>query len=375
MVYRQVGDPYIQPLTPFPENEHRVAKRSRLLFPSKRRRAGPASVAALMSVMARSTTQAITAASKITKAATKTTTRPARKTAAQPAPRARGGAGRFTAGTHAGASGSRTYKLFMPRAAGEEGATLPLLVMLHGCGQTPDDFAKGTRMNLLAEELGVIVLYPAQPRSAHPNRCWNWFRASDQGRDAGEMDILAGMVRAIQARHPVDPRRIYAAGLSAGASCAMLLAHAYPEIFAAVGCHSGLPINAARDKGSAVLAIKQGWPGTRLVDAIPTIVFHGEEDKVVTPRNGRLVALRALETYRPLATVEKRGAVADGRAYIRTQHRIGRGRAYVEHWLIKGSGHAWSGGSRTGRFVDPSGPDASREMLRFFLKHKNTRRT
>lgn len=278
---------------------------------------------------------------------------------------------RFLAGRFSCEAGTRAYKLYVPAAAaGQAGAGLPLVVMLHGCGQTPDDFARGTRMNALAEARGVIVLYPAQPRDAHANRCWNWFRPADQERDGGEPAILAGMVRMILDGHPADPARVYVAGLSAGASAAMTLAHAYPELFAAVGCHSGLPRGAARDHGGALIAMQRGSPGTRLAHPMPTIVFHGSEDHVVAPRNGRLVALRALETHPRLTVVEQARQVPDGRAYVRTSHRIGRGRSWVEHWLVKGSGHAWSGGARAGRFVDPAGPDASAEMLRFFLRHR-----
>ena len=247
--------------------------------------------------------------------------------------------------------------------------------MLHGCGQTPEDFAKGTGMNALAEQLGVIVVYPAQPREAHPNRCWNWFRPEDQARDGGEPALLASLTRDVLARHGADPARVYVAGLSAGGATAMLLAHAYPDLFAAVGCHSGLPPGAAGDKTAAIIAMKQGSPGQRLARPVPTIIFHGSDDRVVTPRNGRFLAIRAIETFPGLRAVELSRTVPGGRAYVRTSHRIGQGRSWVEHWLVKGAGHAWSGGSRAGRFVDPGGPDASAQMLRFFLRHRTSRKS
>nr|WP_162623784.1 PHB depolymerase family esterase [Paracoccus saliphilus] len=274
----------------------------------------------------------------------------------------------FRAGVHSCELGKRRYKIYVPAAAAA--APLPLLVMLHGCGQTADDFAKATRMNALAEEFHMLVLYPEQAREAHSNRCWNWFRRSDQGRGDGEPGLLATLTREIIAKHPVDPARVYVAGLSAGASAALVLGNAYPDLFAAVGAHSGLPVGAARDSTSALMAMGQGNPGDRPLAAIPTIIFHGSDDKVVNPRNGRFIAIRALEPFRGLRSTQTRGQVPGGRRYVKSAYRRGQGRPLVEEWLIDGSGHAWSGGSRAGRFVDPAGPDASRAMVRFFLRHK-----
>ena len=272
----------------------------------------------------------------------------------------------FSAGTHDCPQGSLAYRLFKP--AGAEGPR-PLLVMLHGCGQTPEDFATGTGMNLLAKERGVIVLYPGQSRQRHTSRCWNWSDAQNALRGHGEAAIIASLTRRIIEVHGADPARVYVAGLSAGASMALVLAHAYPELFAAVGAHSGLPLGSARDQTSAVLAMQRGNPGARLLRAVPTIVFHGSHDTVVNPRNGRLIAIRAREPFAGLRHVQTVGESAGGRSYGKTVDRIGAGRALVEHWNVRGAGHAWSGGSARGRFTDPKGPDASREMLRFFLRH------
>ncbi len=141
---------------------------------------------------------------------------------------------------HDGPFGTLDYKLYLPASATGAEHTLPVLVMLHGCGQTPDYFATGTGMNALAEELSVIVVYPAQSRQAQKNRCWNWYRRGDQSRVAGEPALLAGLTQDVLRSTPADPARVYVAGLSAGASMALILAAAYPEIFAAVGAHSGL---------------------------------------------------------------------------------------------------------------------------------------
>jgi poly(hydroxyalkanoate) depolymerase family esterase len=278
----------------------------------------------------------------------------------------------FSSLTHDGPFGSLDYKLYLPASATTAVRHLPVLVMLHGCGQTPDDFATGTGMNALAEELGFIVVYPAQNRQAQQNRFWNWYRRGDQSRITGEPAILASMTREALSTTPADPARIYVAGLSAGASMALILAATYPDIFAAVGAHSGLAVGAAHDASTAMFAMKHGAPGNRSPAPMPTINFHGEDDKVVHVRNGRYVAARAADAYPELVSAERKGRTHDGHPFVRQSHRKANGRSFTEFWVITGAGHAWSGGSPAGRFTDPAGPDASREMLRFMLQHRTT---
>ena len=278
----------------------------------------------------------------------------------------------FRSRTHDCTFGSLDYKLYLPACSATAVLPLPVLVMLHGCGQTPDDFATGTGMNALAEELGIIVVYPAQDRRAQQNRCWNWYRRGDQGRVAGEPALLASLMRDVLSTSPADPARVYVAGLSAGASMALILAATYPDIFSAVGAHSGLAWGAARDATSAAFAMKYGAPGHRATGPMPTINFHGEDDKVVHVRNGRYVAARADDAYADLRRTERTSRADGGHPYVRVSHRRGKGRSFTEFWVIKDAGHAWSGGSPAGRFTDPSGPDASREMLRFMLQHRTT---
>ena len=273
---------------------------------------------------------------------------------------------------HDCAVGSLGYKLYLPACVRTAVQPLPVLVMLHGCGQTPDDFATGTGMNALAEELGIIVVYPAQDRRAQQNRCWNWYRRGDQGRGAGEPALLASLTRDVVSIAPADPARVYVAGLSAGASMALILAATYPDIFAAVGAHSGLAWGAARDATTAALAMRHGAPGHRSPGPMPTIIFHGDEDKVVHVRNGRFIASRAADAYEGLRRTELSNRGHGGHPFVRLSHRRGRGRSFTEFWVVKDAGHAWSGGSRAGRFADPAGPDASREMMRFFLQHRTT---
>lgn len=273
--------------------------------------------------------------------------------------------GTFTGESFSNNAGSRCYKLYTPTST--DPRPRPLIVMLHGCTQSPDDFAAGTRMNICAEEHGCFVLYPEQATSANASKCWNWFKTSDQQRDQGEPLIIADLTRHIIQTHGIDPARVYVAGLSAGGAAAAVLAETYPDLYRAVGVHSGLACGAARDMPSAFMAMKgQGLPThTRTSFFVPTIVFHGDSDATVHPSNGAAVVARAAERSN-LQTMTETGETA-GRSFTRCLHRDKAGRTVVEDWVIHGAGHNWSGGSRAGSFTDDRGPDASREMLRFFL--------
>ncbi|MFV3131974.1 alpha/beta hydrolase family esterase [Niveispirillum sp. KHB5.9] len=274
----------------------------------------------------------------------------------------------FTTASHSEEAGTRAYKLYVPANRLEQ--PMPLIVMLHGCTQSPDDFAAGTGMNLAAEEHGFLVAYPEQPGSANANRCWNWFNAADQGRGRGEPALIAGITRRIMREHAVDPGRIYVAGLSAGAAAAVIMGAAYPELYAAVGVHSGLPLGAARDIPSAFAAMRSGTASGRGgISPVPTIIFHGDQDTTVHPANGSAVAAQAMASATGLRPTVSRGEVPGGRAYTRTTYADASGRGLCEHWAIHGTGHAWAGGSPSGSYTDPRGPDATREMVRFFYGH------
>jgi poly(hydroxyalkanoate) depolymerase family esterase len=274
-------------------------------------------------------------------------------------------AGLFISGSHTEAAGTRTYKLYVPPSY--RGQPLPLVVMLHGCKQDPDDFAAGTRMNDAASERGFFVLYPAQAQRSNGSRCWNWFQRKHQRRDKGEPSILAGMTRDVMQRYGIDPQRVYVAGLSAGGAMASILGSAYPDLFAAVGVHSGLPTGSATDVPSAFAAMN----GTAVTEAQgtsmpPTIVFHGDQDATVHPSNGeRVVAASAGHAQAEF----ERGRHSNGRRFTRRSFRDVSGRVVAEHWAVHGSGHAWSGGSAHGSYTDAQGPDATEEMLRFFFSH------
>ena len=261
---------------------------------------------------------------------------------------------------------------------------LPLVVMLHGCKQNAPDFALGTGMNALAAQTPCLVLYPEQRPKANQMRCWNWFESAHQGPHAGEPAMLAALTRHVMAGHPVDPTRVYIAGLSAGGAMAAIVATHYPELFAAVGVHSGLPPGAAHDVMSAFSAMRHGGrsnaPGdpAALKDVMPTIVFHGDADRTVHPDNGDqivLAAAAALEASgvrltRTLVPQALPAPSGEWRHTLRTVYRGPDQRSYVEYWSVEAGPHAWSGGNADGSFTDPHGPDASAAMLAFFLQHQ-----
>jgi poly(hydroxyalkanoate) depolymerase family esterase len=305
-------------------------------------------------------------------------------------PSAPGLPGEFVTREFSNSAGTRAYKLYVPAKMSE--APLPLVVMLHGCTQSAEDFAAGTQMNRFAEEHGFLVVYPEQVASANMSKCWNWFQTEDQVRDSGEPSLIAGIVNEIAQAHRVDRRRIFVAGLSAGAAMAVILGEAYPEMFAGVGAHSGLPFASASDIPSAMAAMKGGrsgiagltnltnaGPGVRrkTTQATPTIVFHGDRDHTVQQSNGAAIVQQASEAYAAatgdksvLESTTRRGTASGGRSFSRTVMTDPTGQPYLESWTLHGAGHAWSGGSAAGSYTDGKGPDASAEMVRFFLAQR-----
>ena len=259
--------------------------------------------------------------------------------------------------------------------------------MLHGCTQDPDDFAAGTAMNERAREQGFCVLYPEQSKDANPQRCWNWFKHNHQQRGRGEPALIASMALAVMKQHDIDSHRVYIAGLSAGAAMAASVADAYPDIFAAVGVHSGLPSGAASSLPEALSLMNSGSatpghtghvPKTSRVNGaatapqrpVPAIVFHGDQDNTVHPRNGEQVinAVMSGTSHAALPQVEQ-GQSPNGRRYTRSIYAGEHSKSLAEHWVVHGAGHAWSGGQAKGSYTDARGPDATGEMLRFFFEH------
>ncbi|MFM2088187.1 MAG: hypothetical protein RLZZ237_3056 [Pseudomonadota bacterium] len=277
----------------------------------------------------------------------------------------------FMAGSYSNHAGTRSYKLYIPSSY--HGQAMPLVVMLHGCTQNPDDFAAGTQMNALAEEKQCFVVYPAQAQGANSSRCWNWFNAIDQQRGQGEPSLIAGIAQQIIDDYPVNEREVFVAGLSAGGAMAVIVGTLYPEVFAAVGVHSGLPFASAQDLPSALAAMKGGaMPDPKRktpAGGVPIIVFHGDRDTTVNLRNGdELIAqgVRSQAGGKAAKAASTDGSVPNGHRYTRTTHSQADGSPLGEYWVIHGAGHAWSGGSNSGSYTDAKGPDASREMMRFF---------
>jgi poly(hydroxyalkanoate) depolymerase family esterase len=278
--------------------------------------------------------------------------------------------GAFSTHTFSNAAGQRQYKLYVPAAYNDE--PVPLIVMLHGCTQNADDFAAGTRMNEMAERHGFIVVYPNQSHAANHSKCWNWFKPADQQRDQGEPSLIAGITREVMTRYRVDAARVYVAGLSAGGAMADIMLKTSPDLYAAAGVHSGLPYGCAKDLPSALAAMKGGKPPrgrTRIAPQRPLIVFHGDADTTVRASN----ALELVASFDASATTVSAPSaspdVSGNRRGATLQRLVAANGVEAEYWSIHGAGHAWAGGSQRGSYTDPAGPDATAEMLRFFLAH------
>lgn len=268
---------------------------------------------------------------------------------------------------HRCVQGSRGYKLYLPASATAK--PKGLIVMLHGCKQDPDDFAIGTHMNAQAEKHGLAVVYPAQSRTHNPAGCWNWFASRHQQRGMGEAEILASMTRKLAREFGIGRDHVYVAGLSAGGAMAAILVDVYPDVFAAAGIHSGLARGAARDVPSAMAAMRRGAAGHAMAHtdarAVGRIIFQGDADSTVHPSNAaHLVASARGEgaeahrvTRKPLSKI----------SYTRSEFVASGQHGPLEVWILEGAGHAWSRGRVAGSFTDPKGPDASAQMVRFFL--------
>jgi poly(hydroxyalkanoate) depolymerase family esterase len=266
--------------------------------------------------------------------------------------------GAATSGVFSGSEGSRAFGIFRPTKSPRAGEVRALVVVLHGCAQSAEDIARGTRMNEAAARDGFVVLYPEQPIAAHPQRCWNWYTPAQTTRGSGEVALLAALIDSVTRREGIGAGHVALVGLSAGASMAANLAVAYPERYGALALHSGVPAGAASDLGSATRLMQQGSAGgSALGNAalaamgsrarpIPVIALHGSLDRVVSPANLR-------------ATVEQWRAVNAGAP--------GNG-APVEEHLLAGVGHAWSGGSPDGTYTAPAGEDATALIIAFFRR-------
>lgn len=249
--------------------------------------------------------------------------------------------------------GARDWLLHRPA---EPAARPALVVMLHGCTQTPADFARGTGMNEAAAAEGWHTLWPEQPGEANAMRCWNWFEPAHQAAGAGEPEILAAVVA--HALHGIGApdADVFVAGLSAGGAMAAVLAETHPGLMLAAGVHSGLPTGAAASMPEAMAAMRGGGAAPGRPSGVPMIVFHGSADPTVAASNGDALAHHI------------RGTTRQGRTRGR-EWRMRKGPA-GEYWVVEGLAHAWSGGRADGSHTDPAGPDATAEMVRFFAEQR-----
>jgi poly(hydroxyalkanoate) depolymerase family esterase len=277
------------------------------------------------------------------------------------------------------ADGPRSYKLYVPSRY-DKSRPAPLLVVLHGCTQNPDDFARGTRFNELAEESGFLVAYPEQPQKYNGLKCWNWFDAKHQARGKGEPALIASIAQRVMNDYSIDARRVFIAGVSAGAAMALTTAYAYPELFAAAGIHSGIAYGAVASVADALTAMRSGAPdpsslsgavikGLGSARYFPAIVFQGRADKSVNFVNSGQIVTQLAESHKPSPLTKLSESSGEKGGYHFTTRIYGNGKPLIEEWVIDELGHAWSGGSKEGTYTDPNGPDASREMIRFFLAH------
>lgn len=263
---------------------------------------------------------------------------------------------RFESGRHDGPHGARDYRIFLPSP---DRPIRGMVMMLHGCTQTAPDFAIGTQMHRQAEQNGWIVLYPEQGRGHNTSRCWNWFRPQDQGRAGGEPALLAGLAVLVAEEHGISAQHCFVAGLSAGGAMAAILGQTYPDVFRAVGIHSGLAPGSANDVVTAFAAMRGDPLHSAEALRLPAIIFHGSADSTVAPRNAGHLAGHLRDTGKRVGQGSaQRCDILSG------QNEAGHP---VEVWRIAGGGHAWSGGNPKGSYTDPAGPDASAEMARFFL--------
>ena len=289
------------------------------------------------------------------------------------APAVRRAPGRWVRGRPA-PPGGRSYDVYLP-AGYRRRTRAPVLLLLHGCTQTPAEFADATRFTSVADRNGLLLVLPHQEGRHHPQRCWRWYEARHQHRGSGEPALLAGIVAQVLAepeRWRADPRRVHVAGLSAGGAMALILAATYPDVFAGVGVHSAPPYRSATrgTQALAAMAARTATPGPDGAAPMPPlIVVQGTADRVVHPPNGGRVADQWLAFRGPAdpgrVTRSRTDTGHTGRDWTRVRWYTARGRRVLEYWEVDGLGHAWSGGRAGGSFSDPAGPRVATAMWAF----------
>jgi poly(hydroxyalkanoate) depolymerase family esterase len=296
----------------------------------------------------------------------------------------------LTRGGYTNAAGKLDYELYVP-ATYRAGRARPLIVALHGCTQTADQFRRLTRFDALAAAKGFIVVFPEQSTSNNYLRCWNWFQDQNTHRGAGEPSLIAGITDRIRQQYTVDPRRIYVTGLSAGGAMAEVMGTTYPDRYAAVGVGSGCEYQAgaacagyrSEDPEQSGRAAYQAM-GSRARE-VPFVVFEGDQDPIVPPVNAQQL-VRAGQVAADWAddgsengsvpSAPARSALDQtraGQSYTTSDYSDGHGNELAQLWLVHGMGHAWSGGNAAEQWSEPAGPDETAAIYDFFTTHPAAR--
>ncbi|MCW3066878.1 MAG: hypothetical protein JWN32_4050 [Solirubrobacterales bacterium] len=306
--------------------------------------------------------------------------------AAALAPAATAGTGALTSGDYTGAAGNQHYELYIPSTY-KAGTAVPLVVALHGCTQTADQFRLLSRWDTLAEAKGFIVVFPQQDPNANQLKCWDFYQDGSMHRSAGEPARIAAVTSMIEQKYSVDPHRVYAAGLSAGGAMASVMAATYPDLFAAIGIGSGCEYAAT----ATCAGYKSADPAQAAQQAykemgahahpMPFIAFEGDADTTVPPVNADQLVQQWLTTDDLADDGTLNGSVPSAPANT-TQGQVQGGRSYTirtygnhnhaelaQYWTVHGMNHAWSGGNPSQSYADPSGPDETAAMYAFFASH------
>jgi poly(hydroxyalkanoate) depolymerase family esterase len=301
--------------------------------------------------------------------------------------------------------GDFKYKLYVPDQYNAK-TKAPLMVMLHGCTQDPDDFATGTNMNLLADQENFLVLYPnmnhlfnpSDPTGYNPLGCWNWFLDKNQHRGMGHPKLVYEMINEVKNQYNIDENRIYAAGLSAGGSLACIMGVTYPDVFSGIAICSGMAYDAANVffltdplADDAKKSMEKGVPNPytcgknaflemgEYKKKMPIIVFQGLLDTTVHPINAQHVIIQwAQANYMieggrgrtDVTPVKVKAEVMNDKSYTKHVYADRQGEPLMELWMIDQMGHTWSGGNPNGSYTDPSGPNATEIIWKFFVKHQ-----
>jgi poly(hydroxyalkanoate) depolymerase family esterase len=299
---------------------------------------------------------------------------------------ARAQTGTLSSGDYTGPAGTQHYELYVPSSY-KKGTAAPLVVALHGCTETGDQFRQLSQWDKLAEADGFLVVFPEQNSNANSMKCWNFFKGEHMQRGAGEPAKIAGLTTWVEQQYTVDPDMVYVNGLSAGGAMASVMATTYPDLYAAVGIGSGCeyaataacagyrsadPVQAGKDAYTAMGAQAR---------QMPFIVFEGDADTTVPPVNAAQVVEQWQVTndwiddganngsVPRVPTSTTPGVAPGGRSFTNTGYGDGHGAELGQFWLVSGMGHAWSGGCSCESYADPAGPDETAAMYAFFVAH------